>query len=282
MTYSMNVLHQLNQLAESERAFRARTFLAPCLAGGGVRARMDGLVYQFRIDPSDFEGWGLFHPDSSRTAKVVGEAEIDRIEAYLNLFPHFRLLLVERLGRGTWLAYPVNESDMRQRVGSVQPLKIHLVRHMRPFDTVLAAWDGSQFWFVGEDRKADPLFAETLRQAERDGTRPSLIKGRGLTLEMMLAYQLRWVRQEAKRKPKNHARLRGALRSAGAELVDFHDRDNHWVVTWSTDLGDSFTSAVCKTDLTVLSAGICLDDRDRDFDLQSLVGVVERSPDWAR
>ena len=34
--------------------------------------------------------------------------------------------------------------------------------------------------------------------------------------------------------------------------------------------------AIAKSELTVVSAGICLSGRDRDFDLQSLVGVVER------
>jgi hypothetical protein len=36
------------------------------------------------------------------------------------------------------------------------------------------------------------------------------------------------------------------------------------------------TSAIAKTDLTVVSSGICLSGRVRDFDLQSLVGVMEQ------
>jgi hypothetical protein len=50
-------------------------------------------------------------------------------------------------------------------------------------------------------------------------------------------------------------------------------------VEWTTSEGLRHTSAVTKTDLTVVSSGICLSGRDRDFDLLSLVGVVEGS-DW--
>lgn len=46
---------------------------------------------------------------------------------------------------------------------------------------------------------------------------------------------------------------------------------------WTTAEGDSHSSAISKADLTVISAGIGLSERDRDFDLQSLVGVVEQA-----
>ena len=39
---------------------------------------------------------------------------------------------------------------------------------------------------------------------------------------------------------------------------------------------NSTPEIVSKRDLTVISSGICLSDRDRDFDLQSLVGVIEK------
>jgi hypothetical protein len=44
-------------------------------------------------------------------------------------------------------------------------------------------------------------------------------------------------------------------------------------------VGESHTSAISKQDLTVVTAGICLDDLDEEFDLQSLVGVVEQRYD---
>lgn len=49
---------------------------------------------------------------------------------------------------------------------------------------------------------------------------------------------------------------------------------------WSAADGEYHSSAISKESLTVISAGICLDGLDRDFDLQSLVGVIEQQPGW--
>ncbi len=49
--------------AAEERAFAAE-FLAPMLRGGTVQVRIAGVVCRLRVSPPDFEGWGVFRPDS--------------------------------------------------------------------------------------------------------------------------------------------------------------------------------------------------------------------------
>ena len=61
----------------------------------------------------------------------------------------------------------------------------------------------------------------------------------------------------------------------GGELREVRDRDDYWLIEWTAGNGDRHTSASAKNDLTVVSAGICLSGLDSNFDLQSLVGVVE-------
>ncbi len=59
-------------------------------------------------------------------------------------------------------------------------------------------------------------------------------------------------------------------------LARFSDKGDFWTVEWRTGDGEEHTSAISKMYLTVMNAGICLDDLDEDFDLQSLLGVVEQ------
>ncbi|WP_366039864.1 hypothetical protein [Microcoleus sp. PH2017_05_CCC_O_A] len=58
-------------------------------------------------------------------------------------------------------------------------------------------------------------------------------------------------------------------------MRDFSDRADYWLVEWTSASGEHHSSAIAKNDLTVMSSGICLSGLDKDFDLQSLVGVVE-------
>ncbi len=270
----------LRSISRQEEQLRATEFLAPCVRGGQVRAKVAGLVYTFQPDPRNFEGWGIFVPLDDKIAGVSETADLPIISEYLRLLAPLRVRLVQPLQGQTWLAYPVNESDMRQRFAVAKPVAVHLVTEAKPFEQIVARSDGKIFWFEEVDRRADPEFADELNAALQNATPPEDVSFKGLTPEMRVAYDL--AAQQAselfkhRRQQRDAERLQDALSVGGGQLADFHDRGDFWLVEWQTRDGQHHTSAIAKHDLTVISAGICLSGQDRDFDLQSLVGVVEQ------
>ncbi len=279
-------IHQLmDQLALQEKALQKQTFLAPCLPGGQIRTRIAGLVYTFDPEPRNREGWGLFRPRNLATATWQKAATPYQIDDYLRLLPALRLHLCLRLKGQTWLAYPMNESDARQRLGECKPLPIHLVDRGNALETVIAHWDGGAFWYQDLDRRADPQTVEYLHQAMNNNITVDQLRLPGLTPEQRSAYRLALgglrAYQKKHQQRNERTRLQNALEQSGGRLEDFQDRGEFWLVEWRTADGENHHSAIDKRDLTVVSAGICLDGEDRQFDLQSLVGVMEQAPDWA-
>lgn len=274
----------IDRLAAQEARLRQTTFLAPCVPGGAVRTRMDGLVYTFTPEPTMFAGWGLFRPLDAARATLVEAASFRQIDAYLRLFPAFQVRLVFPLRQQTWLAFPANTSDARQRTGEARPVPVHLVERSAAFEQIVARWDGRAWLFEAGDRRADPRLTTYLRTAFKQDTTPETLRHKGLTPEMRTAYALAWQRTAAGRRRRQQARdanrLGDALRFAGGTLQDVHDREDFWLVEWTTPDGEQHRSAIRKDDLTVLSAGICLSEQDQAFDLQSIVSVITDRPDW--
>ncbi len=281
----------IGELAEQEHDLNRATFIAPCVPGGRVRAKVAGLVHTYRPRPVDYEGWGIFQRDSETVASLVEEAGLPLVTRYLEMLTQVRMRLVCLLRGRSWLAYPVNESDMRQKFGAARPAAVHLVSEGSLFEVAVCRSDGTAFWFEEIDRRADPTIAETLRDATRDVVDPAQLQSAGLAPEDRTAYQIAAQRNQAfshlveqRRERALHqsdeVRLRGALNLAGGDLREFHDRGDYWQVEWTTRDGERHTSAISKRDLTVISSGICLSDQDSDFDLQSLVGVIEKRDEW--
>lgn len=265
----------LNQLAALEAQLRDTQFLAPCVRGGSVRTSVAGIVYRFIPKPRKFEGWGIFQPVDEKTAEFVEEPSLPQLTEYLNLLQPLRLRLVYQLQGLTWLAYPVNESDARQRFGKVKPVPVHLVSEGGQFEQIIARGDGHAWWFEQIDRRADPMVMEKLTAQLQQVTAPEEIQFQGMTPEMRTVYQMAASRVNDFQTSSDRKRLRKALRQGGGELQEFSDKGDFWRVEWTTADGTRHNSAIGKHDLTVISSGICLSGRDRDFDLQSLVGVIE-------
>ncbi|MDQ1610899.1 MAG: hypothetical protein QOG00_830 [Pyrinomonadaceae bacterium] len=288
----VDVRRLIETLAAREEAQRGMQFLAPCVGGGWVRVSLDGLVQRFRPEPHDFEGWGVLEAIDDRTARVVSEATLVQVEAYLKLLKPLPVRLAARLRGRTWLASPLNAEDARRQFDVTSDgLQVHLVSDGARFEVLTAYTDGCH-WLGGElDRRADARVAERLRKLLWQGVAPRYITWKGITPETRAAYTLaaefapargrgRKGRAADRLKQLEEARLGDALALGGGTLVDYEDEgDAHWRVAWQTSGGETHVSIVARRDLTIFDAGICLSGYDRDFDLQSLVGVVEHAWD---
>ncbi len=271
-------------MANEERQFRKRKFIAPVTKSGKVQTRMSGMVYTFGFEGRNFEGWGLFKPVSEHRAKLVKKADFVLIDEYLQLLTAFRMRLIYKLSDNIWLAYPINESDAQQRLGIIKPFPIYLVTEGNDFEQIVTRFDGSNFWFHEIDRKGDPFLAEDLRVALKEEKLLSDLQIKGLTPEVKTTYDMaidhRILTYKKMRAEMDESRLETALGTGGGKLEEFQDRGEFWLVNWTTSNGERHHSAIRKEDLTVMSAGICLSGEDGKFDLQSLVGIIEERPSW--
>lgn len=265
----------LQKLANAERSLLNTRFLAPRPKGAQVRVRVNGLIKTFQTTPADFEGWGVFHVCSSQMAKLEKNATPVSVTKYLDRLVRFRLYLVRPLNGKTWLAYPTDGGSFKDRVGALRPVEVHLVTQGRAFERAVCRWDGTNFWFQNLDRRSDPTVAKRLGEALKNFVAPRALRFKGLSPELRKAYSLVFDTAEDLRIRCSETRLKKAIEMGGGRLENFTDRGDYWATNWLTSTGERHTSAIRKSDLTVMSAGICLSGEDEKFDLHSLVGVVE-------
>lgn len=262
------------RLAEQSRAQRGQPFLAPLQRGGLARFRVAGLMQSLRV-PDALPGWWICRQVDARSAEMIAPAEPWQRADYLALWPALPLVLVEPVRDGTWIAVPYNLSDALQRFRITGPVLVRLVEGGQAFERIQARVEGQTLWFDELDRRGDALLAADLRsrlaeqRAEPD--LPNLGPGEQLAYALLRsASAAAGLTAEAARE---QARVRAALAIGGAILIAVDRTEWGLSVTWDRH-GQQHT-AVVDDRLTVVSSGICLSDRDDDFDLTSLVSVVE-------
>jgi hypothetical protein len=270
----ISICNALTRLARAEARFLAAEFLAPVVCGRGVSVSIANVRCTLHATPADFRGWGVFRPISHASAWLVRDASADERRRYLELFPEVRVILLARVGAGV-TAIVANDSDCRFDIA--EPIVVQFADECDIFDTVVARFDGSQFWFDEVDARADPSAADYLRRELMKMTDPARIARRELTAAHRAAYAIHYDRRmnniRLDQRRRDESRLKSSLAQAGASLRDFADAGDSYRVAYVVD-GARHVSVVRKNDLTVLSAGICLSGEDRAFDLNSLVGVL--------
>jgi len=279
MTRRTRLQETLNRLAAVEETSLDEEFLAPMLRGGTVCVRIAGVVCRLKVDPRDFESWGIFKPTSPTTARLVRAASLAERRRYLDLLPRVRLIVCAR-NDSHWLAVPAHRGDRRFRITGVVP--VCLVDEAQLFEVVETRFDGARFWYEGLDERRDPGAAAYLREALGRMVAPEQLDRRGLTAEERAAYAWNYAprlrAEEEAQRDRTEERLRAALAHAGATFREYQEQRGVYRVAYEVD-GRRHVSVIGQRDLSVQVAGICLSGQDRHFDLQSLVSVLREAHD---
>jgi hypothetical protein len=271
-------LHEaLGRLAAAEERALSAEFLAPMLRGGTAQVRIAGVICRLRVSPDDFEGWGVFRATSASQARLVRPAWLQERRQYLDMLPLLRMIVCLRV-RHEWLAMPAQRADSRFRIEGLVPVR--LVEEAELFEVLQTRFDGARCWYDGPDPRRDPGTAAYLRDSLARMVEPERLSRPGLTAEERAAYEANYVPRlqaelEARRDPVEE-RLSAALAHAGAELREYQERGDVYRVMYDVD-GRRHVSVVSRDNLSVHVAGICLSGQDRQFDLQSLVGVLREA-----
>jgi len=281
MPNKTNALDLINRLGGAEAALHGQEFMAPLLRDGRARLRLRGLVYELRVTAAR-SGWWCCRIRDARHAEVVMAAMPWQRGDYLALWPALRLVLLEPLRTGTWLALPFNPADAHQRFGFAGPLPVNLVEGGQPFERIIGRVEGSTIWYDDVDHRADLSTAEALRATLAAEQEAPNVAGLGageqaaytLLLQQAIDQHVNSVAARTER------RLRHALEIGGAQLLGYELTDEELRVTWERNGRRSVT--LVGTDLGVVSAGICLSGEDARFDLTSIVGVIQDAPGFAR
>lgn len=274
----------LAKLAAEEQRLLAEPVLAPVVAGGRVRVRVSGIVYEMAVEDPSFQGWAVLKMVATGRCRVVGTPTPAQISAYLKLLPRVRLVLLDRHNH-VWWGIAAQRPD--PKLSLERPAPIQFADRAASFETIYARFDGQTFWFDSVDRRRDPKVARSLRTALQEDAIPRELRVLGMVPQEKEAYRLLWLLKHPELRDQRELwterdlpesdseRLSKALDHAGAQLDGFwHQGEGNIVVRYVIGR-TTHVAQVRSDDLTVLSAGICLAGDDQHFDLTSLVGVMQ-------
>jgi hypothetical protein len=276
-----NPLDLVNKFAAREKDLVGKNIFAPIVKGAGVRVRVGGVILELRVDKRDFEGWAILRVKDLKTAEFVDAPSLKQTAEYLQLFPRLRMVLIGEFD-DVWWGLMFNPSDKRFKISG--PVPIRLVKDGKKFSTVAVRCDGANFWYETYAQRNYSI-AVHLNSCLENRVAPEELRYPELVPAERLAYLMAFLRTDPEYVPGKRGtideKIRFALQHAGAKLDAFWLQDDESLTVRFTIDGNVHVCRV-RNDLSLQSAGICLSGQDRQFDLTSLVGVLQQANrnDW--
>jgi hypothetical protein len=268
-----DILSIIKKIGEKEDVLTKNIFISPIYGNEYVVTRINGLVHKLGIPDSTKPGWYKIKARNFKKAKIVGEADFMEVEEYLKLLTKIRVVLVYKKDE-LYFGVPLKNNSAGFDVSELVPVFLTSDDHVGPFEKVICGFDGANLWYYQNDISSDPARTEYLKGSFDKFIRPEKIQHTGLTLEEKIAYTLRFNLDKKARESLKEVSIKSNVEFAGGEFVKFTERNDHISVTYKIG-GQQYTSYVTKDESHhVLTAGVCLSGRDRDYDLTSLITVL--------
>ncbi len=204
----------------------------------------------------------------------------------------FERVLVRVNGNMLWfegpdtLADPTHAEWLRDVAAQTEPPETFLPGLAGSERQALLFWQIRQLEIAMEPVRRQQAIAESRRiEVERQRRQEADRKRFAEVRQRNRLQQQQWL-QEQRLRSQLEERLRHALAKADAtlhsysEVPDRNGSPSNIVVEWSGQGQRYRYRSTVDLSLTVVSSGICLSGRDRDFDLTSLVKVMTDSP-WS-
>ena len=182
----MSLTSIFDRLEAQENASAGTRVLAPVLAARRVCVRVAGVQCQLQIE-GEARGWSVLEVVSMQRAKWLRAATRGEVGKYLALLPAVRFIALE--GRGeVWFALPAHRGDARFALRGLAPVRGADGANLQAFDSFVARFDGTHFWFEAPDARRSPALAEYLRASLATQTAPGELHKKGLSAEERAAY----------------------------------------------------------------------------------------------
>ncbi len=223
-------------------------------------------------------------------SKVKEDQEFE-IVSYLESLPSIDYIISRPLSDKEWLAVPFdpNRATSKNLIGSQIIVECNDINY---FDHVVCSLtEEGQLIYKDINCNFDPSASESIRNQFQDCLeKEKYIKFDDIDvpkLSSFKTYQEAWnlaTEEVLAKKTKTIEKLKLNTRDyinhlfakTDAKLKNVLIRKDLVEVQWESSRGGSYNSIARIKDLSIVSAGICLSNQDKKFDLVSLIGIVNQ------
>lgn len=258
------------KLKKAEEKFFTTEFFAPVFTER-VRVQLANIFVDFKVEPDDYNGWGIFTTTAKEgVARFVRDASLREIAEYLEAFPRTTFVVVDND------RIPLGISASQDQFYTVDATPFFLADNIEKFETVTVRFDGANFIFERRVPRSAKI-ASTLRTALANKVEPKKLDVSGISKFERIAYSFVWELEKQKELQSTEGRIKAAVQRGGGIYQGYRRVAGNITVTYAIE-GEVFQSTVSEN-LSVVSAGICLNSTDRQYDLQSLMSVIKEGKD---